>query len=165
MGAVYPMAMLAFLIDIRLDAMHLGPAQAVYTTLAVFILIWATDTAAYLVGSTIGRHEFAPGVSPSKTVEGAIGGVVGALLVGVALELSIVSFIGRVEVLGLALLCSLATQGGDLYASLLKRRARVKDSGSILPGHGGLLDRFDGAIVASPVAYFYLLAIGVLSRS
>ena len=163
--AIYPTAMIAFLIGIRSDTLNFGAASATSLTILVLIIIWATDTCAYLVGSAIGRHRLAARISPSKTVEGAIGGVIGALLAAVAFELSIGSPLSRVQVLVLALLCSLATQAGDLFASRLKRRAHVEDSGSILPGHGGLLDRFDGAIFASPVAYYYLLLVGVISRS
>jgi len=165
LGAIYPTAMLAFVMDIRHHAAHLGSEHAVNLTLTVLILIWATDTCAYVVGSAIGRYDLAPTISPNKTIEGVVGGLIGALLAGVVLEVTLVPFVGTVKVLVLALLCGLSTQAGDLYASHLKRRARVKDSGYILPGHGGMLDRFDGAIFASPVAYFYLLAIGELSRA
>lgn len=154
LGAVYPTALLAFLTDIRLGA---GPAFEL--TLAVFLLIWATDTFAYASGKTLGRHPLAPAVSPSKTWEGFIGGILGAILVVTLLRLTLVGFLAWHHALVLALLCSLATHAGDLAASRFKREAQVKDSGTLLPGHGGLLDRFDGAIVAAPVSYCYLVYV------
>ena len=112
----------------------------------VFIVTWATDIGAYFVGRAIGRTKLAPLISPGKTVEGLIGGVIAAALLGGAwviyLDLSRVLLI-------LAPLFALAAQGGDLFESWIKRRVGVKDSGHWLPGHGGLLDRLDGLV---PVA-------------
>ena len=112
----------------------------------VFIVTWATDIGAYFVGRAIGRTKLAPSISPGKTVEGLIGGVIAAALLGGAwviyLDLSRVLLI-------LAPLFALAAQGGDLFESWIKRRVGVKDSGHWLPGHGGLLDRLDGLV---PVA-------------
>jgi phosphatidate cytidylyltransferase len=112
----------------------------------VFIVTWATDIGAYFVGRAIGRTKLAPPISPGKTVEGLIGGVIAAALFGGAwviyLDLSRILLI-------LAPLFALAAQGGDLFESWIKRRVGVKDSGHWLPGHGGLLDRLDGLV---PVA-------------
>ena len=112
----------------------------------VFIVTWATDIGAYFVGRAIGRTKLAPSISPGKTVEGLIGGVIAAALFGGAwviyLDLSRILLI-------LAQLFALAAQGGDLFESWIKRRVGVKDSGHWLPGHGGLLDRLDGLV---PVA-------------
>jgi phosphatidate cytidylyltransferase len=112
----------------------------------VFIVTWATDIGAYFVGRAIGRTKLAPSISPGKTVEGLIGGVIAAALFGGAwviyLDLSRILLI-------LAPLFALAAQGGDLFESWIKRRVGVKDSGHWLPGHGGLLDRLDGLV---PVA-------------
>ena len=111
-----------------------------------FIVTWATDIGAYFVGRAIGRMKLAPSISPGKTVEGLIGGVIAATLFGGAwviyLDLSRILLI-------LAPLFALAAQGGDLFESWIKRRVGVKDSGHWLPGHGGLLDRLDGLV---PVA-------------
>jgi len=121
-------------------------ARGVDLLLWVFIVTWATDIGAYFVGRAIGRTKLAPSISPGKTVEGLIGGVIAAALLGGAwviyLDLSRVLLI-------LAPLFALAAQGGDLFESWIKRRVGVKDSGHWLPGHGGLLDRLDGLV---PVA-------------
>jgi phosphatidate cytidylyltransferase len=112
----------------------------------VFIVTWTTDIGAYFVGRAIGRTKLAPSISPGKTVEGLIGGVFAAALLGGAWafykDLSQILFI-------LAPLFAFAAQGGDLFESWIKRKVGVKDSGHWLPGHGGLLDRLDGLV---PVA-------------
>jgi len=124
------------------NANHANPNLLLW----VFIVTWATDIGAYFVGRAIGRTKLAPLISPGKTVEGLIGGVIAAALLGGAwviyLDLSRVLLI-------LAPLFALAAQGGDLFESWIKRRVGVKDSGHWLPGHGGLLDRLDGLV---PVA-------------
>ena len=111
-----------------------------------FIVTWSTDIGAYFVGRAIGRNKLAPSISPGKTVEGLIGGVIAAALVGGAW--ATYQRLG-VALLVLAPLFALAAQGGDLFESWIKRRAGVKDSGHWLPGHGGVLDRLDGLV---PVA-------------
>lgn len=121
-------------------------------TFLVFGTVWATDAAAYFVGRWRGQRKLAPDVSPNKTVEGAAAGVVcgvtGALVVawafGIPLELGALA----------GALCSVAAVAGDLWESALKREAQVKDSGSVLPGHGGFLDRFDGLLFAAVVGYY-----------
>ena len=118
----------------------------------VFIVTWATDIGAYLVGRAIGRRKLAPAISPGKTVEGLYGGMAAAALLGGAWAL----WAGlKPTVLVLAPLFALAAQAGDLFESWLKRQAGVKDSGRWLPGHGGILDRLDGMI---PVAVLTVLA-------
>ncbi|MCJ7749555.1 MAG: phosphatidate cytidylyltransferase [Armatimonadetes bacterium] len=141
-----------------------GSAVAVsagFCWLVVLMLaVWGMDTAAYAVGKTLGRHKLCPKISPGKTVEGAIGG----LLAAVALTAGLGHWLGLPLAHGLILGASIgvAGQAGDLFESLLKRRAGVKDSGSLLPGHGGVLDRFDSLLFAAPLAYFYLsFALGV----
>lgn len=111
-----------------------------------FIVTWSTDIGAYLVGKTIGRTKLAPSISPGKTVEGLIGGVVIAALLGGAWAYD--QHLGG-ALLFLAPLFTLAAQAGDLFESWMKRRAGVKDSGNWVPGHGGVLDRLDGLV---PVA-------------
>jgi phosphatidate cytidylyltransferase len=122
----------------------------------LFFVIFAGDTGAYYVGHRWGRHKLWPAVSPKKTVEGAIGGLLSslavALLVG-KLLLSLGDF-GTTFLLSLGLVIALAGQIGDLMESMLKRVSHVKDASSILPGHGGLLDRLDSLIFAFPLTYY-----------
>ncbi|CUH96125.1 putative membrane protein [Propionispora sp. 2/2-37] len=119
-----------------------------------FIGTWANDTFAFFVGSVLGKHKLCPAISPGKTVEGAVGGVVGSLL---ALTIS-----GRVFALPLehsiviGLLVGIFAPLGDLTESAIKRFCDVKDSGKALPGHGGILDRFDSIMFAAPVVYYYV---------
>jgi phosphatidate cytidylyltransferase len=139
-------------------------------SLVLFLLcvVWAGDIAAMFVGRTLGRHKLAPKLSPNKTWEGAAGSVAGSLLVTVgvlalALQLAkrdilILAFPGPVWYwLVLALIVNVAAQVGDLAESALKRSAGVKDSGTLLPGHGGVLDRIDALLVAAPVLWYALV--------
>lgn len=112
----------------------------------VFIVTWSTDIGAYLVGRRFGRRKLAPAISPGKTVEGLIGGVVAAAILGGAWTLY--AKLGA-ALLPLAPVLALAAQAGDLFESGMKRRAGVKDSGAWLPGHGGVLDRLDGLVPAA----------------
>ena len=157
LGAFYPTALLAFLTDLRLaQGPSVGDLEAFYLTLTVLLLIWATDILAYYTGKAIGKHKLAPAVSPKKTWEGSVGGALGAVLVAVALKLTLISFLDWSHVVALALICGVVSQVGDLAESRFKRSVGVKDSGRMLPGHGGLLDRFDAALLAVPLAYLYL---------
>ncbi len=133
----------------------LGPDRA--WILALVLVVWAFDTFAYLVGRRFGRHAFMQHISPSKTVEGVVGGAVAAAIVGAVL----VALLGRPWILGLGfgLLVGAAAQAGDLAESMLKRAAGAKQSGTLIPGHGGLLDRVDSFLFAAPVAYFYVVTI------
>ena len=128
----------------------------------LFFVIFAGDTGAYYVGHRWGRHKLWPAVTPGKTVEGAIGGLLGslaiALLVGKVL-LSLGEF-GTTFLLSLGLVIALAGQMGDLMESMIKRVSQVKDASSILPGHGGLLDRLDSLIFAFPLTYYGVVFFG-----
>lgn len=115
---------------------------------------FATDTGAYATGKALGRHRMAPRLSPGKTWEGAAGGLAGGAL-GTAGAAALLGLPGGVAVIGLGLGLSLAAQVGDLAESYLKRSARVKDAGGIVPGHGGLLDRLDSLVFAGPFVYYY----------
>jgi phosphatidate cytidylyltransferase len=126
--------------------------QAPLLLLWVLVVTWSTDIGAYFVGRTFGRRKLAPAISPGKTVEGLWGGVAIAALLGGAWALA---FGLPRPSLVLAPLFALAAQGGDLFESWMKRRAGVKDSGGLLPGHGGVLDRLDGLV---PVAVLTALA-------
>ncbi len=117
----------------------------------VFVLVWATDTGAYFAGRTLGGPKLWPAVSPKKTWSGAVGGLVAAAIVGAIFGAGE----GRDAVLplvGIALLLSVASQAGDLAESAMKRHFDVKDSGSLIPGHGGIMDRVDGLVIAVVIA-------------
>lgn len=158
-GAIYTGALLAFGIFLR----HLpGHESAWHGTALVFapvLITWASDTFAYFVGRAWGRHKLIPRVSPGKTVEGAVGAVIGSVLVGGAYALVLQPFTtyrpGLVEMAVFGLLVSVAAQLGDLVESLIKRDTGVKDSGTLLPGHGGALDRFDSLFFTLPLAYLF----------
>jgi len=123
--------------------------------ITIMLVTWACDTGAFFVGRRWGRHKLAPAVSPGKTIEGLIGGLVGGLLVGGAAALII--FPNAVpRVLGLSLVVAVAAVVGDLVESGIKRKLGAKDSGWIVPGHGGLLDRIDGLLFGAFLGYFYL---------
>jgi phosphatidate cytidylyltransferase len=121
-----------------------------------FALIWANDTGAYLAGITFGRHRLFERISPKKSWEGFVGGVIFAAVLGWLLSgwLGVVSGIHWVAI---ALIVSIFGTYGDLVESMLKRSVGAKDSGNIMPGHGGFLDRFDSALVAFPAVYLFIL--------
>jgi phosphatidate cytidylyltransferase len=130
-------------------------ATGFYLFLYVLILTWAYDTGAYFTGITLGRHFLCPRLSPKKTWEGVAGGLaaaVGAALLFQALH----PLFAYGHTVALGLLIGGACQVGDLVESVFKRLADVKDSGTLIPGHGGLLDRCDGLLFSAPAAYFYL---------
>lgn len=131
---------------------------AKYLITGIFILIWVNDTFAYVVGKLLGRTKLYPEISPKKTVEGSLGGLVFAL--GAAYFISIyVDILSTKKWLILALVVVIMGSLGDLLESKFKRVAGVKDSGAILPGHGGILDRLDSLLFAAPFAYFTLKLI------
>ena len=121
--------------------------------------IWVGDSAAMWVGSQFGKRKLAPSVSPNKTVEGFLGGLMSAVVVGLAFGLTVFKTTSPALVAGGALIVSLVGQLGDLVESMWKRSVEIKDSSSIIPGHGGVLDRFDSLAFAAPALYAYLLII------
>jgi phosphatidate cytidylyltransferase len=124
-----------------------------------FLLLWANDTGAYLVGSAIGKHRLMERISPKKSWEGFFGGLALTLIVSWLLS----DFLGVVDVKGwifIALIVTIAGTFGDLIESMLKRSVGFKDSGSIMPGHGGFLDRFDSVVIAFPLVYLYIALFG-----
>jgi phosphatidate cytidylyltransferase len=123
--------------------------------LFALVVTWAADTTAYFVGRAIGKHPLAPHISPKKTWEGSIGGMIGSL--AVAYAFSFLTRIPLIQLLIMAALGNIAGQMGDLLESAYKRSAGVKDSGGLLPGHGGVLDRIDALILCIPVIWFYLV--------
>lgn len=123
---------------------------------ALLILSWVSDSSAFFVGRAIGRTPLAPNVSPNKSVEGAIAAIVAPTLLGLAV--SVLLRLNPIVGAGYGFVIALATIVGDLIESLIKRQTGVKDSGSLIPGHGGLLDRMDSLLVCAPVAVLYLRA-------
>lgn len=140
-----------------LYVMTVGGSRSVFWLLAV---VWATDIGAYAFGRMIGGPKLAPSVSPNKTWSGAVGGLASGVLASTAL---LFWGYGQQVTAGLLLLASVVSvvsQSGDLFESALKRRYQVKDSGGLIPGHGGMMDRFDGLWAAAPVAALISLVLG-----
>ncbi len=136
------------------------PEDGLAMMLWLLMVVWATDVAAYFVGRSLGGPRLAPSISPGKTWSGFCGGMVGAVLVGALVSMANGPF-GVVTALGLAAALAVAAQIGDLAESALKRQAGVKDSGALIPGHGGVLDRVDGLLFAAPaLAVIALFASG-----
>jgi phosphatidate cytidylyltransferase len=141
---------LPFSAVVRLHGVDImGPKLLLFTV----VLVWVGDTAAYFVGRGIGRWKIAPHISPNKTWEGAGANFLGALLVAVVFGYW--TNLPPVHMLAMAAVGSVAGQIGDLFESTWKRSAGVKDSGTILPGHGGMLDRIDALILAAPAVWYY----------
>ncbi len=123
--------------------------------LFLFSILWVGDSAALLIGKAFGKHKLAPSVSPNKTIEGFVGGLLGAILVGVGMYFWKFNWLEWYEVLPLAIGCSIFGQLGDLLESMWKRSLNIKDSSNLIPGHGGMLDRFDSLLFAAPFMYYY----------
>ena len=145
-GVVYVAVMLSCIYELRiLD-------KGVYLVWLVFLASWGCDTCAYCVGMLIGKHKMAPVLSPKKSVEGGIGGVVGAALLGAIYAAAIKGpMVEYAVICGIGALISMV---GDLAASAIKRNQGIKDYGKLIPGHGGILDRFDSVIFTAPVIYY-----------
>lgn len=126
--------------------------------LLVLCCTWALDSGAYFVGRSLGKHKLCPTVSPGKTVEGSVGGAAAAVLIGVAFG-RLLFGLPLAQCLVLGALVGVLGQVGDLSKSLVKRDVGVKDFGSLIPGHGGVLDRFDSLLASLPAVYFYLTAV------
>lgn len=135
--------------------------HGIHLAIYVILVIWGTDAGAYFAGKAWGRHQLLPRVSPGKTWEGAVGGILTGIVAGALLWLWLGPGHNLLSggVVGLTL--SVAGQIGDLMESNLKRYVGAKDSGGLLPGHGGVLDRFDSALFAMPVAYYVLRGMGL----
>lgn len=145
-GVVYVAAMLSFIYLTR------GLPDGKFLVWLIFLCSWGCDTCAYCVGMLIGKHKMAPVLSPKKSVEGAVGGVAGAALLGVVYAAAT-----KGPMLEYAVICAvgaLISMVGDLAASAIKRNQGIKDYGKLIPGHGGILDRFDSVIFTAPIIYF-----------
>lgn len=121
----------------------------------VLLVVMASDTLAYFVGRTFGRHRLYEAVSPKKTIEGSLGGLVGSVIGALICKLWFFAELSAVDVLLIGIGVGAFSQLGDLLESLLKRSFNVKDSGALIPGHGGLLDRLDSLLFAFPITYYY----------
>ena len=130
-----------------------------YLLLFSLVITWVGDSAAYFVGRAIGKHPFAPHLSPKKTWEGAAASFLGSVLIAIALAASHLVNIAVIHLIGIAAAGNVAGQIGDLLESAYKRSAAVKDSGTLVPGHGGVLDRIDALILAIPAVWYYWLWI------
>ena len=154
-GVIYvalPMSLLLY-IPLMLN----GGAWNPYAFLGFMFIVWGNDVCAYLVGCTIGRHKMAERISPKKSWEGFAGGIIGAVLIGGGIGWLL--YDRALAWAGLALVVALTGVAGDLVESMFKRSVGVKDSGNIMPGHGGWLDRFDALLVSTPFAFVYLLLV------
>lgn len=157
-GIVYVGVMLSFVYQTRKLP---GGAFLVWL---IFLCSWGCDTCAYCVGVLIGKHKMAPVLSPKKSIEGAVGGVVGAALLGALYAWAISSYNPNSAHVPLlyALICAvgaLVSMVGDLAASAIKRQQNIKDYGTLIPGHGGILDRFDSVIFTAPIIYFLAVTL------
>ena len=153
----YVAVMLSYIYQIRILP------GGIFTVWLVFVCSWGCDTCAYCVGMLIGKHKMAPILSPKKSVEGGIGGILGAALIGVLYGLAI-NYWGDAgaDVLSYAVIGAAGgaiSQIGDLAASAIKRYHNIKDYGKLIPGHGGILDRFDSVIFTAPIIYYLAIML------
>ncbi len=147
-GVIYIVWLFGFLIALR------NMPNGLNYTLLLFLSIWINDTAAFFIGSNLGKRKLIPQISPNKTVEGALGGLLGTVVFLFFFRV-LVNMEPFIAVLA-GVFISLLGQTGDLLESALKRFLDTKDSGELIPGHGGVLDRFDSVLMAAPFLYFYV---------
>lgn len=158
MGMIYAGVLLSYVYLIRQGI------DGQYTVWLIFLCSWGSDTCAYLAGVAFGKHKMAPVLSPKKSIEGAIGGVVGAAALG-ALYASIFSekiWMPGNTIIVFAVICAvgaLISMIGDLAASAIKRNHEIKDYSNLIPGHGGIMDRFDSVIIVAPIVWLLLGAV------
>lgn len=156
-GMFYVAVMLSYIFQIRI----LPEGQ--FSVWLVFLCSWGCDTCAYCVGVLFGKHKMAPVLSPKKSIEGAVGGVVGAALLGAIYAMAINHFGGaNADAVSYAMICAaggLISMIGDLAASAIKRNHNIKDYGNLIPGHGGILDRFDSVIFTAPIIYYLVVSL------
>ena len=149
-----PLSLMLFMYDESL----FGPMAGASLLFFVFVLLWMNDVFAYLVGTAIGKHKLFSRISPGKTIEGALGGLVFTVLSAVLIGRH-VEWISIGQAMGMAAIAVIFGTLGDLCESMLKRQAGVKDSGKLIPGHGGVLDRFDSVLFSAPFIFVYLMLL------
>jgi phosphatidate cytidylyltransferase len=153
-GAAYIGGLMSYMIALRmLDA---AASRGGNLLMMLFCIIWAGDSFAYFAGKSFGRHKLAPVVSPKKTWEGSIAGFIFSIAAAVLCRSTFVPQIGLRDAIVIGALVGIIGQIGDLGESIIKRAVQVKDSGQILPGHGGMLDRIDSLLFGAPAMYYYL---------
>ncbi|HSC55897.1 MAG TPA: phosphatidate cytidylyltransferase [Nitrospira sp.] len=152
-GLLYIGLTLSYLVTIRLLP------QGEWLLFFLLLVTWAGDTGAYYVGTLCGQHAIAPRISPKKTIEGLVGGLLGALMIAYLARWWFLSDFSAVDCIVLAILLTLTGLWGDLAESAIKRSVGIKDSGGLLPGHGGMLDRLDSLLFAGPAFYYYVTLI------
>ncbi|MDE7156539.1 MAG: phosphatidate cytidylyltransferase [Lachnospiraceae bacterium] len=157
-GMFYVVLMLSYIYQVR------GMEDGKYVVWLIFLCSWGCDTCAYLVGVMFGKHKMAPVLSPKKSVEGGIGGVAGAALLGFVYAYIFQEHISLDNPMILfPVVCAVGgmiSQIGDLAASGIKRNHEIKDYGKLIPGHGGILDRFDSVIITAPIIYYFITILG-----
>ena len=149
-GVFYVALLFAFQV-----AIHAGPPGKKWLVF-LYLVIWASDTGAYYVGTAIGKHRLYEKISPKKSIEGFVGGTLASVIIALLCKIWLVPALGWAEASVLGAVLALVGTAGDLAESLIKRSAGVKDSGTIIPGHGGILDRMDSMLFAAPVLFYYL---------
>jgi len=154
LGLFYVSLTLGLLVVVQISPTSWGPGKQ--WVFFLLVVVWFGDTGAYYVGLALGKHPLAPLISPKKTIEGALGGLLGNVLAAILGKQILLPDAPLLQLLVLGLLLGVVSQIGDLSESALKRGAGVKDSSNLLPGHGGMLDRIDGVLFASPVMFGYL---------
>lgn len=158
-GVLYVPVLLSIIYAIRMST------SGQYLVWFIFLSAWGSDTFAYFVGRFLGKRKMAPKISPKKTVEGLLGGIVGAIIVSLVyvyvLELGFGIYVPNIKIIAVlaGIFGSIFGVVGDLSASSIKRHFEIKDFGKILPGHGGILDRFDSIIFTAPVVYIIIMVV------
>ncbi|WP_081410854.1 phosphatidate cytidylyltransferase [Desulfotruncus alcoholivorax] len=179
-GAAVVLIIIAVLLAMVIQYPRLKPIDAAVTLLSIFyvgliiflflistydngfiwliillVCTWASDTSAYLIGRKLGKHPLAPALSPGKTLEGSVGGIIGGITAALAVTL-FTKELPFFPVLSMGLIIGITAQAGDLVESAIKRQAGIKDSGRLIPGHGGILDRFDSMLFTAPFVFYYV---------
>jgi phosphatidate cytidylyltransferase len=150
-GVFYVGFFLAYFIALKSQ----GDERGKDLLLLLVFIVWAGDTFAYIIGSRFGKHKLAPLISPKKSWEGAIANIIASLITAYISKLTFIQRIEMKDVIILGLLISVVGQIGDLFESIIKRGAEIKDSSNLLPGHGGILDRIDSLVFTAPILYYY----------